>query len=123
MLNIYYNGVRHNQININSLQHENNTQLPSQITVAGSGTLVPAFGQISPDVVDRNSSSNLTVTRLYMLDKSGLYSPEILRVFNEPHFSVVHNKFRVDWREFYQTGSNTSALVAPSSEPDLGTLQ
>ena len=58
-----------------------------------------------------------------MLDKSGLYSPEILRVFNEPHFSVVHNKFRVDWREFYQTGSNTSALVAPSSEPDLGTLQ
>ena len=123
MLDIYYNGMYHNKVDIaklvsNSVQHQNTTQLPREIIIKGTGTLIPAFDQISPGVVNRNSRSNLTVTRLYMLVQSGLQDFEIFRIFNEPYFSIMPKEFRVDWREFYQ--ANTSALVAPSNEPDLG---
>ena len=127
MLHIYYNGLIHNTVNIielvyNSLQQQNTTELPNKVTIKGTGTLVPAFDQISPGVVNRNSSSYLSLTRLYVVDKSDLAYFEVFRIFNEPYFTVVQREFRVDWREFYQpkASSNTSALVAPSDEPDLG---
>ena len=127
MLQIYFNGLLHNTVNItklvyDNLQQQNTTVLPQEITIEGTGTMIPAFEQISPGVVDRNSSSYLTVTRLYVVDKSELANYEILRLFNEPYFSEVTRHFRVDWTEFYQpdASSNTSALVTPSKEPDLG---
>ena len=127
MLRVYYNGLKHDTFNLtkltyNSSGHQNTAKLVHKITIKGTGTLVPAFEQISPGQVNQNSSSNLTVTRLYLFKKSGLTSYEIFRLVNEPYFPLVIREFFVGWTEFYQPkeNSNTSALITPSKEPDLG---
>ena len=127
MLHVYYNGLKHDTFNIteltyNSSDDQNTTQMVREITIKGTGTLVPAFAQISPGKVDRNSSSNLTVTRLYLFNTAAVTDYEIFRLFNEPYFPYVIKKFSIGWTEFYQakTSTNTSALVTPSDEPDLG---
>ena len=127
-LQIYYNGFIHKIFNITTLiyntasQHQNTTELPREITIKMSGTFVPAYDQLSPGVVNQSSGSNLTVTRLYVFDQSWLSASEILRLYNEPYFPIVSRNFRIGWTEFYQpkSNTNTSALVTPSKEPDLG---
>ena len=126
---VYHNGLKRNTFNIPKLIREtstsqNTTKSPHKIIVGGVGTLVPGFDQISPGKVNRNSGSNMTLTRLYVVDWWGLADYEILRMFNEPCFSVITQKFRVDWRYFYQppTDARVSAIVVPSTEPDEGWL-
>jgi hypothetical protein len=104
---------------INSLQLPNTILLSHEVTIKGTGTLVPAFDQISPGVVNISSGSHLNLTRLYIKDTSSLDKFEIFRVFNEPKFAMLNSEpFRVDWKKFYHT--NSSALIAPSDEPDIG---
>ena len=93
------------------------------MTIKGSGILVPAFEQISPGIVDVNSGCNITITRLYIKDKSSFDDFEIVRVYNEPTFSKLRPEpFRVDWKEFYNTVTNSdkSAVITPTNEPDIG---
>ena len=97
--------------------------LSQQVTIKGSGILVPAFEQISPGIVDVNSGCNITLTRLYIKDESSFDDFEIVRVYNEPTFSKLRPEpFRVDWKEFYNTVTNSdkSAVITPTNEPDIG---
>ena len=97
-------------------------ELSQEVTIKGSGTLVPAFQQTSPGIIDVNSGSNITLTRLY-IKESSLNDFEILRVYNEPTFAKLGPEpFLVDWKQFYihKSNSEDSALIVASDQPDIG---
>lgn len=124
-LHIYYNGFIHNLVNVSAAAYgrsrTNRRSTADKVRIKAAGILVPGFDQTTPGEANRSSASNLTLTRLYMMDNSELRTFEVLRLFNEPYFSDLSRKFHFDWRDFYQPNANTSELVSVTEEPDLGT--
>lgn len=107
----YFNGLR-------VYKSEN---ISENIPLTGVGAIIPGFKQISPGIVDFNSTSNLLVSRLYFWN-SVIFQAEIFRLGNEPYVSEVFTKpLLVNWKRFYDPRlSRTKTVTFPSVEPQRG---